>query len=131
VALSGTDADLAAVIRGVPANTDPQCKDRYQVRVYDGSSANPPTGSAPNYWETDIKVVTAADGTKSWAVLCPLVQLSTTTLQVTPMAPPYAGYQVTLQATVTPVFAGTLQFFGGGQSLGGPQSVPADTGSVS
>ena len=143
VTLGATDGNLAAFLGGVSLDSTAGYANIIQVRLKDSGPGGVTSGS--HYWESDIAYnsgssaitvdgVSVAPG--AWTQLFPTVQTTTTTIGATPSSPQNspsgatAGQDVTLNATVAPAVAGTVQFFDGTTAVGTPQTVSGGTASA-
>jgi hypothetical protein len=81
-----------------------------------------------NYDSADIQITGS-----TWSVVYPVPALTSTTtsLTVSPASPQVFGTSVTLQATVSPSAAGTVQFENGTTSIGSPVTLSGGTASIS
>lgn len=105
----GLDVHIAAFPNASAANPGV-----YQVRLYTSST------NVTSYYSSDILV-----SGNTWTQVYPAVATATSTALAATPNPSTVGDTVTLNATVTPAAAGTVQFKDGATNLGTPVAVSA------
>lgn len=125
VSLTNGDLTIAGLAGDLPNTATDAYQGLYQLRVKT-SGPGQPAGST--YDSADILI-----SGSTWTVVYPAVVATptTTSLATVPTSPQNAGTSVTLNATVSPATAGTVQFKDGASDIGSPVTVSAGAASTS
>ena len=124
ISLTDGDETIAQLAGDLPNTATDAYQGLYQLRVKT-SGPGQPAGSS--YDSADILI-----SGSTWSLVYPaaVVTATSTTLGVTPASPQNPGTAVTLNATVTPATAGTVQFKDGATNIGAAVTVTAGAAST-
>jgi hypothetical protein len=125
VSLTGSDETINQLAGDLPNTATDAYQGLYQLRL---KTSGPGQAAGATYDSADILI-----SGSTWSIAYPAIVATstTTTLTATPTSPQNAGTSITLNASVSPSAAGTVQFLDGATSIGSPVTVSGGSASTS
>lgn len=130
--VSPADFEIGDLIGDLPNTATDAYAGLYQLRLVTSAAG---LSATTTYDSVDIQI-TGTGASATWAVVypapaAPVVTPTTTVLTSTPASTAVSGTSVTLNASVSPTAAGTVQFEDGANPIGTPVTVSGGTASTS